>query len=146
MFCFKGYFYEYHYLSMIYIRVVEKEDYINTYIIILIIIINSLYQSGWKGGSPAAGNTFVARRELGPHNQHRFLHRSLGVFVLLYSLYLHFWVLCIRISVTIFLDFKRWNLIAARDPWSENYRGTLHCNSREDPDLPFSECIFTPLD
>ena len=81
---------------------VEKEDYINIYIIILIIIINSLYQSGWKGGSPAAGNTFVARRELGPDNQHRFLHRSLDVFVLLYSLYLHFWILCICISVTSF--------------------------------------------
>ena len=102
MFCFKGHFYEYHYLSIIYIRVVEKEDYINIYIIISIIIINSLYESGWKGGSPAAGNTFVARRELGPHNQHRFLHRSLGVFALLYSLYLHFWILCIRISVTSF--------------------------------------------
>ena len=87
---------------MIYIRVVEKEDYINIYIIISIIIINSLYESGWKGGSPAAGNTFVARRELGPHNQHRFLHRSLGVFALLYSLYLHFWIVCICISVTSF--------------------------------------------
>ena len=77
---------------------------------ILSLTINSLYQSGWKGGSPAAGNTFVARRELGPHNQHRFLHRSLDVFlhrsldvfVLLYSLYLHFWILCICISVTSF--------------------------------------------
>ena len=31
-----------------------------------------------------------------------FLHRSLDVFVLLYSLYLHFWILCICISVTSF--------------------------------------------
>ena len=38
----------------------------------------------------------MARRELGPHNQHRFLHRSLGVFVLLYSLYLYFCILCNR--------------------------------------------------
>ena len=31
-----------------------------------------------------------------------FLHRSLDVFVLLYSMYLHFWILCICISVTSF--------------------------------------------
>ena len=31
-----------------------------------------------------------------------FLHRSLDVFALLYSLYLHFWIVCICISVTSF--------------------------------------------
>ena len=73
-------------MTIVYIRVVEKEDPLPRAI------------PSW----PEESSALTTSTDFYIGHSMYFLHRSLDVFVLLYSLYLHFWILCICISVTSF--------------------------------------------